>query len=204
MLLSNKIKLLAAFNHESIFIDPNPNTEISFQERQRLFNLEKSGWGDYDTSLISEGGGVYSRQDKVIALSDGARKVLAIEASKLSPNELIRAILMAKVDLLWNGGIGTYVKASSEVNSNVGDRANDALRINGEQLRCKVVGEGGNLGFTQLGRIEYALNKGCINTDSIDNSAGVDCSDHEVNIKILLNGLLLQGDIIRYFFQLTI
>lgn len=194
MLLSNKIKLLAAFNHESIFIDPNPNTEISFQERQRLFNLEKSGWGDYDTSLISEGGGVYSRQDKVIALSDGARKVLAIEASKLSPNELIRAILMAKVDLLWNGGIGTYVKASSEVNSNVGDRANDALRINGEQLRCKVVGEGGNLGFTQLGRIEYALNKGCINTDSIDNSAGVDCSDHEVNIKILLNGLLLQGD----------
>lgn len=193
-MLSNKIKLLAAFNHESIFIDPNPNTEISFQERQRLFNLEKSGWGDYDTSLISEGGGVYSRQDKVIALSDGARKVLAIEASKLSPNELIRAILMAKVDLLWNGGIGTYVKASSEVNSNVGDRANDALRINGEQLRCKVVGEGGNLGFTQLGRIEYALNKGCINTDSIDNSAGVDCSDHEVNIKILLNGLLLQGD----------
>ncbi|MCF7970513.1 MAG: NAD-glutamate dehydrogenase [Methylococcaceae bacterium] len=194
MLLSKNIKLLAAFNHESIFLDPNPNTETSFQERQRLFHLEKSGWGDYDKSLISAGGGVYSRQDKVIVLSDVIREVLAIKAQKLSPNELIKALLTAPVDLLWNGGIGTYVKAKSEVNSDVGDKANDALRINGEQLRCKVVGEGGNLGFTQKGRIEYALNKGCINTDSIDNSGGVDCSDHEVNIKILLNGLLLQGD----------
>ncbi|MDF1582494.1 MAG: NAD-glutamate dehydrogenase [Methyloprofundus sp.] len=194
MLLSKNIKLLAAFNHESIFLDPNPNIDISFQERQRLFHLEKSGWSDYDKSLISVGGGVYSRQDKVIVLSDAIREVLAIETQKLSPNELIKAILMAPVDLLWNGGIGTYVKAHSESNSDVGDRANDAVRINGEQLRCKVVGEGGNLGFTQKGRIEYALNKGCINTDSIDNSGGVDCSDHEVNIKILLNGLLLQGD----------
>jgi len=194
MLLSNNIKLVAAFNHESIFLDPNPNTDTSFQERQRLFHLEKSGWGDYDASLISAGGGVYSRQDKVIVLSDAIREMLEIKAQKLSPNELIKAILTAPMDLLWNGGIGTYVKASSEVNSDVGDRANDAFRINGEQLRCKVVGEGGNLGLTQRGRIEYALNKGCINTDSIDNSGGVDCSDHEVNIKILLNGLLLQGD----------
>lgn len=194
MLLSRNIKLLAAFDHESIFLDPNPNTESSFQERQRLFSLTRSGWGDYDASLISTGGGVYSRQDKVIILSDPVKEFLAIKASQLSPNELIKAILSASVDLLWNGGIGTYVKASTESNSEVGDRANDALRINGEQLRCQVVGEGGNLGFTQRGRIEYALAGGCINTDSIDNSAGVDCSDHEVNIKILLNSLLLQGD----------
>lgn len=194
MLLSSKIKLVAAFDHESIFLDPAPNTESSFKERQRLFRLPRARWADYDASLISTGGGVYSRQDKVIVLSDEVRQILAISDAKLSANALIKAILSAPVDLLWNGGIGTYVKASAELNSEVGDRANDALRINGEQLRCRVVGEGGNLGLTQRGRIEYALNKGCLNTDSIDNSAGVDCSDHEVNIKILLNSLLLQGD----------
>ncbi|NOQ64392.1 MAG: NAD-glutamate dehydrogenase [Methyloprofundus sp.] len=194
LLLSNKIKLLAAFNHESIFLDPSPNTESSFIERQRLFQLPRSKWADYDASLISTGGGVFSRKDKIIDVSDEIKQVLAISESRLSPNELIKAILSAPVDLLWNGGIGTYVKAESEQNSEVGDRANDALRINAKQLRCKVVGEGGNLGFTQSGRIEYALNQGRINTDSIDNSAGVDCSDHEVNIKILLNKLILQGD----------
>jgi glutamate dehydrogenase len=193
-LLSNKIKLLAAFDHESIFLDPNPNAGSSFQERQRLFKLPGSAWHDYDPSLISTGGGVFSRQEKVIAISDAVQEALAINVAQLTPNELIRAILMAPVDLLWNGGIGTYVKASTEINSEVGDRANDALRINGTQLRCKIMGEGGNLGFTQRGRIEYALNGGCINTDSIDNSAGVDCSDHEVNIKILLNSIVLQGD----------
>lgn len=194
MLLSNKIKLLAAFDHESIFLDPNPNAGSSFQERQRLFKLSGSAWHDYDTSLISTGGGVFSRQDKVIVISEAVQEVLAINVAQLTPSELIRAILTAQVDLLWNGGIGTYVKASTEINSEVGDRANDALRINGVQLRCKIMGEGGNLGFTQRGRIEYALNGGCINTDSIDNSAGVDCSDHEVNIKILLNSIVLQGD----------
>lgn len=194
LLLSDKIKLVAAFDYEAIFLDPNPNTESSFNERQRLFELKGAKWADYDASLISKGGGVYSRQDKVIVLSDEVRESLAITGAKLSANELIKAILSAPVDLLWNGGIGTYVKAADELNIEVGDRTNDALRINAEELRCKVVGEGGNLGFTQRGRIEYALNQGHINTDSIDNSAGVDCSDHEVNIKILLNGLLLQGD----------
>lgn len=194
MLLSKKIKLIAAFDHQSIFLDPNPDPEGSFQERQRLFQLEKSQWTDYNANLISTGGGVYSRQDKVIVLSDAIKEVLAINYAQMSPNELIKAILCAPVDLLWNGGIGTYVKAVDELNNEVGDRANDALRINGNQLRCKVLSEGGNLGCTQRGRIEYALNQGCINTDSIDNSAGVDCSDHEVNIKILLNNLMLQGD----------
>ncbi|OQK15643.1 hypothetical protein AU255_15595 [Methyloprofundus sedimenti] len=195
LLLSNKIKLIAAFNHETIFLDPNPNTESSFNERQRLFKLTHSSWTDYDPGLISKGGGVYSRHDKVVVLSNEIKESLAINDSQLSPNELIKAILSAPVDLLWNGGIGTYIKATAELNSEVGDRTNDALRINAGQLRCKVVGEGGNLGFTQRGRIEYALDNGCINTDSIDNSAGVDCSDHEVNIKILLNSVLLQGDI---------
>jgi glutamate dehydrogenase len=194
MLLSRQIKLLAAFDHESIFLDPHPNAEISFIERERLFKLPRSGWGDYDNSLISKGGAVFSRQEKVITLSAEIQKVLAIKVAKLTPNELIKAILCSPVDLLWNGGIGTYVKATHEINSEVGDRANDNLRINGANLRCQVVGEGGNLGFTQSGRIEYALQGGCINTDSIDNSAGVDCSDHEVNIKILLNSLLAKGD----------
>lgn len=194
LLLSNKIKLIAAFNHDTIFLDPNPNTESSFNERQRLFGLARDRWTDYDTSLISKGGGVYSRYDKVVVLSNEIKEALGINHTQLVPNELIKAILSAPVDLLWNGGIGTYVKADAELNAEVGDRANDALRINAEQLRCKVVGEGGNLGFTQRGRIEYALNNGCINTDSIDNSAGVDCSDHEVNIKILLNSIVVQGD----------
>ncbi|MBT3811276.1 MAG: NAD-glutamate dehydrogenase [Gammaproteobacteria bacterium] len=195
LLLSNKIKLIAAFNHESIFLDPNPHAENSFQERQRLFHLIKSKWTDYQPGFISKGGGVYSRHDKTVILSNEIKEALAINQTQLTPNELIKAILSAPVDLLWNGGIGTYVKADAELNSEVGDRVNDSLRINGGQLRCKIVAEGGNLGFTQLGRIEYALHGGCINTDSIDNSAGVDCSDHEVNIKILLNNLVLQGDL---------
>jgi len=195
MMLSRQIKLVAAFDHESIFFDPNPNAESSFIERERLFKLPRSGWGDYDDSLISKGGGVYSRQEKMIHLSEEIQEILGINVTHLTPNELIKTILCAPVDLLWNGGIGTYVKETSEINADVGDRANDNLRINGADLRCKVVGEGGNLGFTQSGRIEYALQGGCINTDSIDNSAGVDCSDHEVNIKILLNSLLLKGDL---------
>ncbi|WP_428353820.1 NAD-glutamate dehydrogenase [Methyloprofundus sp.] len=195
MLLSDKIKLIAAFNHNSIFLDPNPNTEASFNERKRLFEMHSPKWTDYDPSLISKGGGVYSRLDKIVILSNEVKEALGITQAQLTPNELIKTVLAAPVDLLWNGGIGTYVKAAAELNSDVGDRANDALRINAGQLRCKIVGEGGNLGFTQLGRIEYALNNGSINTDSIDNSAGVDCSDHEVNIKILLNSLVLQGDL---------
>lgn len=194
MLLSNKINLIAAFNHNSIFLDPAPDTENSFLERQRLFQLPKPQWSDYDLAILSQGGGIFSRNEKVIKLSEEVKKVLAISGSQMSPNELIKAILSAPVDLFWNGGIGTYVKATDELNSDVGDRANDTLRINARQLRCKVVSEGGNLGFTQRGRIEYALNNGSINTDSIDNSAGVDCSDHEVNIKILLSTLMRRGD----------
>ncbi len=194
LLLSKQVKLVAAFNHLSIFLDPNPDVALSFAERQRLFSLPRSNWNDYDNSLISQGGGIYSRKAKIIHLSEEVRVSLGIDDEKLSPNALIKAILSAPVDLLWNGGIGTYVKATDELDSDVGDRANDALRINGADLACKVVGEGGNLGFTQKGRIEYALQGGCINTDSIDNSAGVDCSDHEVNIKILLNSVLSKGD----------
>ncbi|MDO8954776.1 MAG: NAD-glutamate dehydrogenase [Gammaproteobacteria bacterium] len=195
MLLSRHIKLVAAFNHMHIFIDPNPNPELSFEERQRLFKLPRSSWRDYNPELISEGGEIFDRSAKTIQLSEQARIMLGLEQSKMEPNELIRAILMAPVDLLWNGGIGTYVKATSEINMNVGDRANDAVRINGADLRCKVVGEGGNLGFTQLSRIEYALKGGQNYTDAIDNSAGVDCSDHEVNIKILLHDLMAQGEL---------
>ena len=187
MLLSRHIKLLAAFDHRHIFLDPQPNPEAGFAERERLFNLERSSWTDYDTKLISKGGGVFPRSAKTIKLSGEAQQALGVEAAQLTPAELMRAILKAPVDLLWNGGIGTYVKASEQDNSECGDRANDAVRINGRELRCKVVGEGGNLGLTQLGRIEYALNGGRLNTDFIDNSAGVDTSDHEVNIKILLN-----------------
>ena len=186
MLLSNHIKLVAAFNHIHIFLDPNPNAVKSFAERQRIFNLSRSSWMDYDKSLISKGGGVFERSVKSIKISAEVKEVLKIESDELSPNQLIQAILKSPVDLLWNGGIGTYVKAIDESNQDVGDRANDELRINGLELGCKVVGEGGNLGFTQKGRIEYALNGGRINTDAMDNSAGVDCSDHEVNIKIAL------------------
>ncbi|MDX2082694.1 MAG: NAD-glutamate dehydrogenase [Rickettsiales bacterium] len=186
MLLSQHIKLVAAFNHLHIFLDPNPDAIKSFLERQRMFNLPRSTWMDYDQSLISEGGGIFERAAKSIKISPQVKEILAIQEDELEPNALIQAILKAPVDLLWNGGIGTYVKAVDESNQEVGDRANDALRINGSDLRCKVVGEGGNLGFTQKGRIEYALNGGRINTDAMDNSAGVDCSDHEVNIKIAL------------------
>jgi len=195
MLLSKQIKLVGAFDHEFIFLDPNPDPELSFKERQRLFSQPKSRWSDYDTSLLSNGGGIYSRQQKSITLSPDIKKVLNISQEQLTPQALIKALLCAPVDLLWNGGIGTYVKAAHEQNTDVGDRANDAVRVNGKQLRCKQVGEGGNLGFTQAGRIEYALHNGQINTDSIDNSAGVDCSDHEVNIKILLNALVTASDL---------
>jgi glutamate dehydrogenase len=194
MLLSPQLRLIAAFNHLHIFIDPTPDPATSFEERHRLFKLPRSGWSDYDPALISAGGGVYSRRAKSIALGAEARAALGIDATRLTPNELIQAILRAPVDLLWNGGIGTFVKASSEHHADVGDRANDALRIDATELRCKVVGEGGNLGFTQLARVEYAQRGGRINTDAIDNSGGVDCSDHEVNIKILLNHIVARGD----------
>ena len=194
MLLSRKIKLLAVFNHIHIFIDPNPDPEISFNERKRLFEMPRSTWLDYDSKLISKGGGVYSRHVKLIKLSKEIRTALSIKEDKLEPNKLIQAILKAKVDLLWNGGIGTYVKAKSESDLDVGDRSNDALRVNGKNLRCKVIGEGGNLGLTQLGRVEASFAGRILFTDFIDNSAGVDCSDHEVNIKILLNQLVITGD----------
>ena len=189
MLLSRHIRLVAAFDHRHIFLDPDPDAATSYAERERLFRLPRSSWDDYDKSLISEGGGVHPRSAKSIALTAQVKAVLGIDGDidAMTPSELMAAILKAPVDLLWNGGIGTYVKGARESNANVGDRANNALRVNGEQLRCKVVGEGGNLGFTQLGRIEAALQGVLLNTDFIDNSAGVDTSDHEVNIKILLN-----------------
>ncbi|WP_177434494.1 NAD-glutamate dehydrogenase domain-containing protein, partial [Pseudomonas sp. Sample_24] len=187
LLMSDKLQLVAAFNHLHIFIDPNPNPATSFAERQRLFDLPRSAWSDYDTSIMSEGGGIFSRSAKSIAISPQMQERFDIKADKLTPTELLNALLKAPVDLLWNGGIGTYVKASSESHADVGDKANDALRVNGNELRCKVVGEGGNLGMTQLGRVEFGLNGGGSNTDFIDNAGGVDCSDHEVNIKILLN-----------------
>jgi glutamate dehydrogenase len=194
MLLSRHIRLVAAFNHLHVFLDPDPDAERSFEERKRLFELPRSSWGDYDESLISEGGGVFARTAKSIKLSEQIREALEIEDEVLSPNELIQAMLRAPVDLLWNGGIGTYVKASSEAHGEAGDKANDPVRVDGDELRCKVVGEGGNLGFTQRARIEYALGGGKINTDAIDNVAGVNTSDHEVNIKILLGALVANGD----------
>ena len=194
MLLSKHIKLVAAFNHMHIFIDPRPDPEKSFAERERLFNLPRSTWQDYQPDLISQGGGVFNRSQKSIALSTEIKQLLDINRDFIAPDNLIRAILKAKVDLLWNGGIGTYVKSSNERDTDVGDRTNDNLRINGSELRCRMVAEGGNLGLTQLGRVEYALNGGLIYTDFIDNSAGVDCSDHEVNCKILLNAVVNAGD----------
>ncbi|MEQ8207546.1 MAG: NAD-glutamate dehydrogenase, partial [Woeseia sp.] len=186
MLLSRKIKLVAAFNHEHIFLDPTPDMAASYRERQRLFKLPRSSWADYNESLISKGGGIFSRQAKQIRLSPEIRKLLDTKATSMQPLELLRTILKMPVDLLWNGGIGTYVKATSESHSDVGDRNNDSVRVNADQLRCRVIGEGGNLGMTQRARIEYSLNGGRVNTDFIDNSAGVDSSDREVNIKILL------------------
>ena len=189
MLLSKHIRLVAAFDHRHIFVDPNPNSATSFKERQRLFDLPRSSWADYDTKLISKGGGVFPRSAKSVAISPEMRGALGLadDVTAMSPNELMTAILKAPVDLLWNGGIGTYVKATFESNEDVGDRANNAIRVNGKDLRCKIVGEGGNLGLTQNGRIEAAQHGALLNTDFIDNSAGVDTSDHEVNIKILLN-----------------
>ncbi|HSM29509.1 MAG TPA: NAD-glutamate dehydrogenase [Woeseiaceae bacterium] len=187
MLLSRKIKLVAAFNHQHIFLDPDPDMAASFKERQRLFKLPRSSWLDYDDTVISKGGGVFSRQAKTIRLSKEARAMLGTGQASMQPDELIRAILRMPVDLLWNGGIGTYVKASTEGHADVGDRSNDNVRVNANELHCKVVGEGGNLGLTQRARIEFSLRGGRVNTDFIDNSAGVDSSDREVNIKILLS-----------------
>ncbi|TKV29697.1 NAD-glutamate dehydrogenase [Arthrobacter sp. NamB2] len=195
MLLAEHIRLLAAFDHRHIFLDPNPDAATSFAERRRLFELPRSSWEDYDSSLISKGGGVYPRQAKSIPVSPEVREALGLEAdvTKLSPPEMLRAILRAPADLLYNGGIGTYVKATAESNAEVGDRANDSIRVNGNELRARVVGEGGNLGMTQRGRVEAALSGVILNTDAIDNSAGVDCSDHEVNIKIFVDRMVRAG-----------
>ncbi|MFJ4575844.1 NAD-glutamate dehydrogenase [Streptomyces sp. NPDC088846] len=196
MLLSEHIRLVAAFDHRHIFIDPDPDAATSYAERRRLFDLPRSSWADYNKELLSAGGGIHPRSAKSIPINAHIREALGIESrvTKMTPAELMQTILKARVDLLWNGGIGTYIKSSAESNADVGDKANDAIRVNGQDLRAKVVGEGGNLGATQLGRIEFARGGGRINTDAIDNSAGVDTSDHEVNIKILLNGLVRDGD----------
>ncbi|MGV9859573.1 NAD-glutamate dehydrogenase [Gordonia sp. NPDC003425] len=197
MLLSEHIRLVAAFDHRHVFVDPAPDAATSFAERRRLFDVPRSSWADYDTSLISAGGGVWSREQKSIPVSEQMRDALGLDAgvTQLSPPELIRAILVAPVDLLWNGGIGTYIKASTESDAQVGDKANDAIRVDGNQLRAKVIGEGGNLGATERGRIEFDLAGGRVNTDAMDNSAGVDCSDHEVNIKILLDAAVSGGEL---------
>ncbi|KAF7785705.1 glutamate dehydrogenase [Pseudoalteromonas rubra] len=197
MLLSKHIRLQAAFNHMHIFIDPNPDAASSYVERDRLFNLPRSSWEDYNKELISEGGGVFSRAAKSITLTAEMKKMIGTKKASMTPNELIKALLKMPADLLWNGGIGTYIKAKSESNADVGDRANDGLRIDGSELGAKIFGEGGNLGATQLGRIEFAEKGGRINTDFIDNVGGVACSDNEVNIKILLNGLVAEGDLTK-------
>ena len=195
MLLSRHIRLLGAFNHRHIFIDPDPDPEASFEERRRLFELPGSSWSDYEAERISGGGGVFPRTAKSIPLSPQAREALGVEDEALPPNDVIRALLRAPVDLLWNGGIGTYVKATDESHADAGDKANDAVRVSAGELRCRVLGEGGNLGLTQRARIEFALAGGRVNTDAIDNSAGVDCSDREVNIKILLDAVVSRGDL---------
>ncbi|GAB2676040.1 NAD-glutamate dehydrogenase [Thalassiella azotivora] len=197
MLLSEHIRLVAAFDHRHVFLDPDPDAATSYAERRRLFDEPRSSWADYDESLISEGGGVYPRSAKSVPVSPQVAKALGLgrDVRSMTPAQLMKAILCAPVDLLWNGGIGTYVKATSETSAQVGDKANDPIRVNGADLRVRVVGEGGNLGFTQLGRIEAALHGVRINTDAIDNSAGVDCSDHEVNIKILLDQVVADGDL---------
>jgi glutamate dehydrogenase len=197
MLLSKHIRLMAAFDHRHIFIDPDPDAATSWDERKRLFDLPRSSWEDYNRSLISEGGGVYSREQKSIPISPQARSALGIAegVEELTPPALMKAILKAPADLLFNGGIGTYIKAEMESDADVGDRANDPVRVNGNQVRAKVIGEGGNLGVTSLGRIEFNLAGGRCNTDALDNSAGVDCSDHEVNIKILVDSLVTAGKV---------
>src|SRR5690554_1688491 len=197
MLLSKHTRLVGAFNHMHIFVDPNPDAAKTYEERKRLFYLPRSTWDDFDKSLISNGGGVFLRSAKAIELSPEMKKLFNTQKKSMTPTELIKALLTLDVDLLWNGGIGTYVKSSKESDSDVGDRANDSVRVNGKDLRARIVGEGGNLGFTQLGRIEYALTGGRINTDAIDNVGGVNCSDNEVNIKILLNGLVAKGQLTR-------
>jgi glutamate dehydrogenase len=193
MLLSRHIRLVAAFDHRHIVLDPTPDAATSYAERARMFKLPRSTWADYDAKLLSPGGGIYPRSAKSIAITPEVKAALAIAADTMTPTELVNAIHKAPVDLVYNGGIGTYVKATSQTHAEVGDRANDALRIDGRELRCKVVAEGGNLGCTQLGRVEYALAGGRIYTDAIDNSAGVDTSDHEVNIKILFGLAVADG-----------
>ena len=194
LLRSPHVKLIAAFDHRHVFVDPNPDPATSFAERKRLYDTPRSSWADYDPALISAGGGVFPRTAKSIELTGEMRAALGVSIERMTPTELMKTVLRAPVDLLWNGGIGTYVKASTETHSQVGDRTNDAVRIDAAELRCRMVAEGGNLGFTQLGRIEYALGGGLIYTDAIDNSAGVDCSDHEVNIKILLGDVVAAGE----------
>src|SRR4029079_9806222 len=191
------IRLLAAFDHRHVFVDPDPDAAATFAERERMFALPGSSWDDYDRSTISAGGGVWPRTAKRVPVGPEMRAALGIaeDVSELSPPELIAAILRAPADLLWNGGIGTYVKASTESHADADDKTSDTVRADGKELRVKVVGEGGNLGLTQLGRIEFARAGGKINTDALDNSAGVDCSDHEVNIKILLDHLVATGDL---------
>ena len=193
MLLSKTLKLVAAFDHRHIFIDPDPDPAISWKERKRMFALPRSSWADYDPKLISKGGGLFARTEKSIKLSNEMRKLLGIEAKEVEPSALMAAILKSDVQLMWFGGIGTYIKDKTQANSEVGDPANDAIRVNGSDIRAKVIGEGANLGVTQAGRIAYALHGGRINTDFIDNSAGVDCSDNEVNIKIALNADMASG-----------
>ncbi|MBO6783903.1 MAG: NAD-glutamate dehydrogenase, partial [Alphaproteobacteria bacterium] len=195
MLLSEHIRLVAAFNHLHVFVDPDPDAKKSFAERKRLFEMPRSGWTDYDTGLISKGGGVFDRKAKSIKLSAEMKSLLGVSREQMTPNELIRAILVAPVDLLWFGGIGTYIKESGESQADADDRSNDAVRVDADTLNCKVIGEGANLGLTQRGRIEYARHGGRLNTDFIDNSAGVDCSDHEVNIKIALADAVASGDL---------
>jgi glutamate dehydrogenase len=197
MLLSRHIRLIGAFDHRHVFLDPDPDPAVSWEERKRLFELGRSSWADYDRELISEGGGVFSRDAKSIALSERVRDVLGVANEALPPNEVIRALLRAPVDLLWNGGVGTYVKAGSELHGDAGDKGNDSVRVDATELRAKVVGEGGNLGLTQRARVEYARAGGRVNTDAIDNSGGVDCSDREVNIKVLLDRVVDAGDLTR-------
>ncbi len=197
MLMSKHIKLIGAFNHLHIFLDPNPDPAISYEERKRLFNLPRSAWVDYNPELISAGGGVFNRSAKSIKLTPEIKQMLNTKKDSMVPNELIRTLLKAPVDLIWNGGIGTFVKSTQETHADAGDRTNDGIRLDATELSARVIAEGGNLGMTQLARIEYSLQGGIVNTDFIDNSAGVDCSDHEVNIKILLNRLVAEGEMTR-------
>ncbi|CAN0211156.1 unnamed protein product [Discosporangium mesarthrocarpum] len=197
MLLSEHIRLVGAFNHLHIFVDPDPDPAKSFAERKRLFELPRSSWSDYDAKLISKGGGVFDRKAKSIAVTPEMKSLFGLTKAQVTPNELVRAMLVAKVDLLWFGGIGTYIKATRQSQADADDRSNDAIRVNAAELNCKVIGEGANLGVTQLGRIEFARKGGKLNTDFIDNSAGVDCSDHEVNIKIVLGDVVAEGELTR-------